>query len=48
MSFYQKMYLTLFHAITDALEQINQSNYGLAESILVKAQQEAEEQYMEG
>ena len=48
MSSYQKMYLELFNAITDALQQISQHNYGLAERILIKAQQEAEEQYMEG
>ncbi len=46
MSVYQNMYLELFNAITNALEQISQHNYALAESILIRAQQEAEETYI--
>ena len=42
---YQKMYYTLFHAITDALEQIERKDYGTAENTLIFAQQRAEEIY---
>lgn len=45
---YQSMYLCLFHAITDALEQIEARNYGLAEQRLKDAQCEAERLYIEG
>ena len=43
---YQKMYSTLFNAITDAIESIRQDNYGEAKEILIKAQQETEELYI--
>ena len=43
MTDYQKMYLTLFNAITDALAQIEKQNYGDAKSTLIAAQQKAEE-----
>ena len=43
---YQKLYLTLFNAFTDAVEQLDQQNYGMAREILIKAQQQAEEAYM--
>lgn len=43
---YQTLYLTLFNTLTDAIEQIDNNNYGTARSILVKAQQDAEEQYI--
>ena len=46
MTDYQKMYTTLFNAITDALEQMEQQNYGTAKETLITAQQEAEENYM--
>ena len=46
MENYQKMYLTLFNAITDALAQIEKQNYGDAESALIAAQQKAEEMYI--
>ena len=39
MTDYQKMYLTLFNAITDALAQIEKQNYGDAKSTLIAAQQ---------
>lgn len=44
---YRSMYLCLFHAITDALEQIEARNYGLAEQRLKDAQCEAERLYIE-
>ena len=43
---YQKMYTTLFDAITDALSQIKTQNYGDAKEILISAQQKAEEIYI--
>jgi len=46
MTDYQKMYTTLFNAITDALEQMEKLNYGSAKDLLITAQQQAEEIYM--
>ena len=46
MENYQKMYSTLFNAITDALAQIENQNYGDANSTLIAAQQQAEEMYI--
>ena len=43
---YEKMYHLLFNAITDALEQIEQQNFGSAKDLLIATQQEAEEIYM--
>ena len=43
---YEKLYHLLFNAITDALEQMEQQNYGTAKETLITAQQEAEEIYM--
>ena len=43
---YQKMYTTLFNAITDAVEKIQQRNCAAAEKILIQAQQEAEDLYI--
>ena len=43
---YQKMYTTLFNAITDAVEKIQQHNDVMAEKILIQAQQKAEELYI--
>ena len=43
---YEKMYHLLFNAITDALEQIEQQNFGSAKDILIAAQQQAEEIYI--
>ena len=44
---YQKLYLGLFNAITDALEDMDQINYGAAAERLRRAQMEAEEAYLE-
>ena len=46
MENYQKMYSTLFNAITDALAQIEKQNYGDAKSALIAAQQKAEDLYI--
>ena len=43
---YQKMYVQLFAAVTDALEAMSQQNYGQAADILRKGQQTAEEIYV--
>ena len=43
---YEKLYHLLFNAITDALEHMEQQNYGTAKETLITAQQEAEEIYM--
>ena len=46
MANYEKMYSTLFNAITDALEQIEQQNFGSAKDLLIAAQQKTEEIYI--
>ena len=43
---YRKMYYLLFNAITTAIEEIKNRNYGNAENILIQAQQDAEELYL--
>ena len=43
---YEKMYHSLFNAITDALEQIEQLNFGSAKDLLIAAQQQTEEIYI--
>ena len=43
---YEKMYHLLFNAITDALEQIEQQNLGIAKDQLISAQQKTEELYI--
>ena len=43
---YQKMYVQLFAAVTDALEAMSQQNYGQAADLLRKGQQTAEEIYV--
>lgn len=44
---YKKLYFHLFNAATDALQAMEQQNYGQASAILIAAQQETEEMYME-
>ena len=46
MANYEKMYSTLFNAITDALENIEQHNYGIAKDLHIDAPQQAEEIYI--
>jgi len=43
---YQKLYTTLFNAITDALEKIDALEIAKAKALLIEAQQEAEELYL--
>ena len=43
---YQKMYFHLFNAITDALVQLEQQNYGLAAERLKAAQVDGENAYL--
>ena len=43
---YKKMYLTLFNAVTDSLEELERQNYGCARERLKAAQQECEERYL--
>ena len=45
---YRKMYVQLFNAITDALFCMEQQNYGQARALLVDAQQQSEELFMDG
>lgn len=47
MELYRKLYFTIFNGVTDALEALEVKNYGRAKEILQKAQQNAEEQYLE-
>ena len=43
---YEKLYFKLFSALADALEHMEQENYGLARQTLISAQQQAEEEYL--
>lgn len=44
---YKKLYFHLFNVLTDAIEEIETGNIFTARDILIKAQQETEEMYME-
>ena len=44
---YKKLYFHLFNAVTDALRAMEQQNYGQAAALLIAAQQETEEMYMD-
>ena len=44
---YKKLYFKLFAAMADAVEELDQQNYGAARQRLIAAQQEAEEEYLE-
>ncbi len=46
MSLYRELYYKLFAAVADAVEDIEQANYGKALQRLITAQQEAEEHYI--
>ena len=41
MDEYKMMYLTLFNAVTDALAELESTNYGKTKDILITAQQRA-------
>ena len=45
---YEKMYFTLFNAITDALELLRQREWAEAARLLERAQGQTEELFMEG
>ena len=47
MEHFPRYYTTLFNRITDALEALEEQNYIKAQDILIKAQQDAEEMYLE-
>ena len=44
---YQKLYTTLFNAITDALRELDALEIAKAKQCLVEAQQKTEELYMD-
>ena len=44
---YRKMYIRLFNAATDAIAHIEEQNFGIARELLMEAQRECEEIYME-
>ena len=46
MNEYKVMYLTLFNAVTDALAELENANYGKTKDILITAQQQAEDIYI--
>ena len=46
MDEYRASYFALFRAITDALEQLQKQNYGIARDLLIRGQQEAEDLYI--
>ena len=43
---YQKMYYTLFNAVTDALRFMEKGSSAEAAALLMRAQQSAEDQYI--
>lgn len=47
MNIYKKMYFTLFNAVSDAMDQLEAHRFDLALLTLEKAQQDAEEYYVE-
>ena len=44
---YQELYYYLFNQITDAVSAIERQNFGTAKDILIRAQQTAEERYLD-
>ena len=46
MQTFEQMYFTLFTAISKAIENIEEANYGTAKELLICAQQQAEEIYI--
>ena len=45
---YQKMYITLFNAVTDALELMEDHDFEAAHMKLIAAQRETEQTYISG
>ena len=46
MDEYKQPYLCLWRGVTDAVKAIEEQNFGEAKQILLKAQQDAEEAYL--
>ena len=46
MENYQAMYLHLFNCVSDAICALEAMNVGQAQELLIRAQQETEEQYL--
>lgn len=44
---FPEYYLTLFRAVTRAIDALEQQNYGLARELLMQGQQQAEEQILD-
>lgn len=44
---YERLYFHLFGAVANAVEAMQRRDYGTAESLLIHAQQETEEQYLQ-
>lgn len=47
MENFPKYYTRLFNGVTDAIEALREQNYIKAQDILIRAQQDAEEIYLE-
>ena len=47
MENFPKYYTLLFNAVTDAIRDLDNQNYGAARARLVKAQQDAEDAYLD-
>ena len=47
MTDYKTMYLHLFNRVSDAVSTLEAMNFGQAKALLICAQQEAEERYLE-
>ena len=47
MADYERLYQLLFNGVTDAIETIDEQNYGSAREKLISIQQEAENLYIE-
>ena len=47
MEEYKESYLLLFRAVSKALEAIDAQNFGTAKMLLVQAQQDAEETFLQ-
>ena len=43
---YKSLYFQLFNVISDAMDALHNADYGTAEQLLIRAQQEAEEIYI--
>ena len=43
---YKKLYFRLFGALADAVEAMEASDFAAARELLIRAQQEAEEEYI--